>query len=71
MLTTLIPPTSLNTRLSGLFMAEPTDGSMPDAVELQMSTAGPYFRPPPGEVGLLPLNGSAPVSISNSATPSP
>ena len=52
----LIPAAALNTRLSGLFMAGSSDGQMPDAVELQMSTAGPYFRPPAGEVGLLPLN---------------
>jgi arabinosaccharide transport system substrate-binding protein len=53
----LLPPMALNTRLVSMFMAGPGTRGLPDAVELQMSTAGPYFRAPAEEMGLLPLDG--------------
>ena len=51
----VVPTVALNTRMIALFMSGESRG-LPDAVELQMSTAGPYFRPPVDHVGLLPLN---------------
>src|SRR4051794_25694862 len=49
----LIPVVAMNTRLSALLMSGTTAGELPDAVELEMGTAGPYFRPPVNDVGFL------------------
>jgi arabinosaccharide transport system substrate-binding protein len=52
----LIAQRALDVRLLSLFMA-PGTGTVPDLVEIDVSSVGKYFRPPIGEVGLLPLNG--------------
>ena len=41
-------------RLVSMFMSDSLD--VPDAVEIEISSVAKYFRPPTGEIGLLPLN---------------
>jgi arabinosaccharide transport system substrate-binding protein len=41
-------------RLVSMFMSDSRD--VPDAVEIEISSVAKYFRPPTGEIGLLPLN---------------
>jgi arabinosaccharide transport system substrate-binding protein len=42
-------------RLGSLFMSNPTSEEIPDLVEVEISQAGQYFRPPVREIGFEPL----------------
>jgi arabinosaccharide transport system substrate-binding protein len=50
----LVATRSEDVRLLSMFMSNSHD--VPDAVEIEISSVAKYFRPPPKEVGLLPLN---------------
>ena len=51
-----VPAMALNMRLTSLFASGPAGAPPPDAVEIEISSIGRYFRAPPSEVGFLPLN---------------
>lgn len=53
----LIAQRALDARLMSLFMSDDPTADTPDLVEIDMASVGKYFRPPTGDVGLLPLNG--------------
>ena len=52
----LITTRALNVRLMSLFMSGQRDKSLPDAVEIELTSIGRYFRPPLSQIGFLPLN---------------
>ena len=45
-----------NVRLEASFMANAPPETLPDLVEIEIGQVGKFFRPPPDEIGLLPLN---------------
>jgi arabinosaccharide transport system substrate-binding protein len=55
----LISPRAMDVRLVSLLMAGPTGGRpglVPDLVEIEINSAGLFFRAPAEEVGFVPLN---------------
>jgi arabinosaccharide transport system substrate-binding protein len=53
----LIAPRVLDARLISLFMSPAAGLPVPDLVEIDLASVGKFFRPPPADIGLLPLNG--------------
>lgn len=47
---------ALGIRLSSLYLTGRTGPTVPDVVEIDISSIGRYFRPPMDDIGLLPLN---------------
>jgi arabinosaccharide transport system substrate-binding protein len=52
----LIASRALDARLLSLFMSAHRATTVPDLVEIDLSSIGKYFRPPVDDIGLLPLN---------------
>ena len=47
---------ALGVRLTSMFMAEQASDEVPDLVEVEISLIGRFLRPPPQDIGFLPLN---------------
>jgi arabinooligosaccharide transport system substrate-binding protein len=52
----LLAQRALDSRLMSLFMSDDPRQTVPDLVELDLSSVPMFFRPPATDIGLLPLN---------------
>jgi arabinosaccharide transport system substrate-binding protein len=52
----LVAQRALDARLLSLFMSDSRQAAVPDLVEIDLASIGKYFRPPPADIALLPLN---------------
>jgi len=52
----LLGSRAIDTRLMSLFMSGRMGRALPDLVEIEIGSAGKYFRPPADQIGLPPLN---------------
>jgi arabinosaccharide transport system substrate-binding protein len=52
----LLGQSALDIRILSLFMSGATGSKLPDLCEIEIHSVGQYLRPPPEDIGLLPLN---------------
>lgn len=52
----LIANRALSLRLFSMFLSKSMSREVPDAAEIEIGSVGRFFRPPPDQVGFLPLN---------------